>query len=124
MPDPSDLKNIARQFLMLTATVSLDEACARFVAHDFIHHNQYFKGDRQSLQRAMQVSAVSMPGKKIVVISALQEGDRVMTYSHIQMQDDTMDTAAFHMSRGGKIAELWDLAQQAGKDMPNENGLF
>ena len=120
------LKHTARQFLNLTTSGLVDEAYERFVAPNFIHHNQYFKGDRESLRLAMKGSAESMPNKKITVHGVVQEGDRVTTYSHVQIPGNAMEIAVFHMFRfeNGKIAELWDVGQQIAKDTPNNNGLF
>lgn len=122
----STLKQIAQQFLELTASGAVDEAYERFVAHDFIHHNQYFKGDRESLRVAMRESAATMPDKKLTVHSIVQEQDRVITYSHVQISASAMEIAVFHMFRfeSGKIAELWDVGQQIGKESPNQRGLF
>lgn len=120
------LKQVAQQFLLLTASGAVDEAYERFVAHDFIHHNQYFKGDRESLRLAMRESAASMPDKQLTVHSMVQEQDRVTTYSHVQISASAMDIAVFHMFRfeNGKIAELWDVGQQIANESPNQNGLF
>ncbi len=122
----STLKQIAQQFLELTASGAVDDAYERFVAHDFIHHNQYFKGDRESLRVAMRESATTMPDKKLTVHSIVEEQDRVITYSHVQISVSAMEIAVFHMFRfeNGKIAELWDVGQQIGKESPNQRGLF
>jgi len=122
----TSLKSMARQFLILTATGAIDEAYTRFVADDFVHHNQYFKGDRESLKQAMLANAVAMPNKKIDVKSLVQEGDRIVTYSHVQIPGNAMEIAAFHMFRfgNGKIVELWDSAQVIAQNGPNENGPF
>src|SRR3712207_2296644 len=39
----------ATSFLQMAGTGRVQEAYDRYVASSFIHHNQYFKGDRQSL---------------------------------------------------------------------------
>jgi predicted SnoaL-like aldol condensation-catalyzing enzyme len=126
MLDSKLLKHIARQFLILTATGSVDEAFASFVDDSFIHHNQYFKGDRETLKRAMQDSAASGAPKLIEVKSLLQEGDHITAYSHVHSADYALNLAVFHMFRfnNGKIVELWDVGQHIAKDCPNEHGLF
>jgi predicted SnoaL-like aldol condensation-catalyzing enzyme len=120
------LKNIAQQFLTLTATGAVDEAFDNFVGEGFIHHNQYFKGDRESLRLAMKESAASTAPKIIDVKNILQEGDRISTYSHVQTADSSLNIAVVHIFRFnyGKIVELWDVAQHIAKDSLNENGLF
>jgi len=120
------LKSIAQQFLTLTATGAVDEAFNNFVAEGFIHHNQYFKGDRESLRLAMKESAASGAPKIIEVHSMLQEGDRISAYSHVHTADFSLNLAVLHIFRFnyGKIVELWDMAQHIARDCPNENGLF
>ncbi len=41
-------KDSAAMFLKLAGTGKTEDAYARFIAPDFIHHNQYFRGDRTS----------------------------------------------------------------------------
>jgi len=120
------LKSIAQQFLTLTASGAVDEAFNNFVDEGFIHHNQYFKGDRDSLRLAMKDSAASTAPKTIEVKSLVQEGDRIFTYSHVHTADYSLNIAAVHIFRFnyGKIVELWDVAQHIAKDSPNENGVF
>jgi predicted SnoaL-like aldol condensation-catalyzing enzyme len=120
------LKTIAENFLKLAASGEVDAAYAKYVAQEFIHHNQYYAGDRASLRAGMQESALKFPGKALEVMAALQEGDRVVTYSHVKTGSGGMEIAVFHMFRfsGGKIVELWDVGQPIAQDTPNQNGLF
>jgi predicted SnoaL-like aldol condensation-catalyzing enzyme len=120
------LKSIAQQFLTLTAAGAVDEAFNNFVDDGFVHHNQYFKGDRESLRQAMKESAASGAPKIIDVKNIMQEGDRITTYSHVHTADFSLNIAVVHMFRFnyGKIVELWDVGQHIAKDCPNENGLF
>ena len=126
MNEMTPLKLIAREFLILTATGFIEEAYSSYVADNFIHHNQYFKGDRESLKQAMLDNAQAMPGKKIDVKSLMQEGDRVISYSHVVMKQGEMEVAVFHMFRFAqeKIVELWDVGQMIAKDGPNQYGPF
>ena len=45
-------KEFATGFLKLAAAGKVDEAYQKYVADDFKHHNQFFKGDRLSLLNA------------------------------------------------------------------------
>jgi predicted SnoaL-like aldol condensation-catalyzing enzyme len=119
-----NLKEIAITFLKTAAQGSPNEAFDKYVASDFIHHNQYFDGDKVSLLDAMIKASGSSPNKSFSVKSSVQEGDRVVTYSHVVKEN--MDIAVFHMFRfkDDKIVELWDVGQQIAKDSPNKNGMF
>ena len=45
----SNHKDAAKSFLQMAGTGKVQEAYDRYVSPAFIHHNQHFKGDRQSL---------------------------------------------------------------------------
>lgn len=117
-------KQMAMDFLKLAGTGKVQEAYDRFIATDFIHHNQYFKGDRQSLLTAMEEAHQSSPNKIVAPKFAIEEGDKVMTYSHVAK--DEMDIVVCHIFRfkGDKVVELWDVGQVIDKNSPNENGAF
>ncbi len=117
-------KEIAASFLQMAGMGEVKEAYDRFVASEFIHHNQYFKGDRESLLVAMQEAHDTRPNQSITIIKTYEDGDTVITHSHVVKED--LEIAVVHTFRfvHNKIAELWDLGQVIDKDSPNENGLF
>jgi predicted SnoaL-like aldol condensation-catalyzing enzyme len=117
-------KDTASSFLKAAALGNVREAYDKFVSLEFIHHNQYFKGDRTSLLVAMEEASKTSPNKSFTIKQVIEEGDRVFTYS--QVVKENMEIAVVHMFRfiNGKIAELWDVGQPISKDSPNENGLF
>jgi predicted SnoaL-like aldol condensation-catalyzing enzyme len=117
-------KQTALQFLTLAAFGKVDEAYDQFVSADFRHHNAHFKGDRESLKRAMKDAAERSPNLEFNVKMALEEGDRVATFSQVKKRD--MEIAVTHLFRfaGGKIVEMWDVGMPVPKDCPNENGVF
>lgn len=119
-------KQMALDFLKLAASGKVDEAFERYVDPSFIHHNQYFKGDRASLISAMKQSSVAMPNKKFETKLVLEDGDKVAAYSSVQLLNANMHIAVVHIMRfqDHRIVELWDIGQQIAKDSPNENGLF
>lgn len=57
----SNHQDTAKAFLKTAGTGNVQEAYDRYVAPSFIHHNQYFKGDRQSLLTAMQEASKTSP---------------------------------------------------------------
>ncbi len=122
----SQQKESAVSFLKMVVADKVQEAYDRFTGEDFIHHNQYFKGDRQSLLEAMKEANLKAPNKKLEVKFVYEDGDRVITHSHVKMKPDEPGITVFHVFRfkSGKVVELWDVGQVLEKNSPNENGPF
>src|SRR4030095_5944076 len=55
----------------------------KFIAPNFIHHNQYFKGDRESLMKAMEEAHKKSPNQSIEVKHVYQDGNTVITHSQV-----------------------------------------
>ena len=120
-------KEAAAQFLKMAGTGDVRPAFEKFVAPDFIHHNQYFKGDRQSLIDAMESAHQSCPNKSVEVKHIYEDGDTVITHSLVTRQNPAEpDLAVVHIFRFEKdrVVEAWDVAQFIEKNSPNENGMF
>jgi predicted SnoaL-like aldol condensation-catalyzing enzyme len=116
----------AVSFLQMCARGEVREAYARHVADDFVHHNAWFPGDRESLLLAMEQSATAEPNKSFEVKQVVEGGDRVAVMSHLKRADADLEYAVVHIARfaDGKIVELWDLGQEIPKDSPNALGMF
>ena len=117
----------AKSFLKMAGMGKVEEAYDQHVAPSFIHHNQYFKGDRQSLLTAMQEAAKATPHQSIEIKHAYEDGDTVITHSLVTRQDPgAPGIAVVHIFRfdRDRIVELWDVAQPLAKDSPNERGMF
>jgi predicted SnoaL-like aldol condensation-catalyzing enzyme len=122
-----NLKEIAISFLHTAAGGDPKTAYDKYVATDFIHHNQYFKGDRDSLMRAMEEANTKMPNRSCEVKHCYQDGNTVIAHSLVTRKDPSLQAiAVVHIMRfeNGKIAELWDLGQMLERNSPNENGPF
>ena len=120
-------KESAMTFLKTAGFGKTEDAYARFIAPDFIHHNQYFKGDRESLKSAMAEAHEKSPNKRIDVKQIFEDGDFVITHSLVVRGNPSdPDVAVVHIFkfRGDKVVELWDLVQLLDKNSPNENGAF
>lgn len=117
-------KQVAIDFLNIVGMGKVREGYEKYVAQEFIHHNQYFKGDRESLLVAMEEASKTHPNKALKVKYCYQDGDTVITHSLVVKEG--MDIAVVHIFRfrEEKIVELWDLGQVIEKNCPNENGLF
>ena len=123
----SQHKEAAKSFLKMAGGGKVQEAYDQYVAPTFIHHNQFFKGDRQSLLTAMQEASKSQPNKSVEINHIYEDGDTVITHSRVTRQDaKAPNIAVVHIFRfeQDRIAELWDLGQPISKDSPNENGAF
>jgi predicted SnoaL-like aldol condensation-catalyzing enzyme len=119
--------DIATSFLRMCSRGEVRAAYERFVAPGFVHHNAWFPGDRQSLLEAMEQAAAAEPNKSFEVKQVVEGGDRVVVHSHLKRADGEVEYAVVHIARfggDGKIAELWDLAQEIPKDLPNALGMF
>jgi predicted SnoaL-like aldol condensation-catalyzing enzyme len=118
-------KEIAISFLKLAASGKLDQAYDQ-VTESFRHHNPYFKGDAESLKAGMAQAHEKFPNTTLAVQHVLEEGDLVAVHSRVRHSADTPEIGVVHIFRfeGDRIAELWDVGQEAPKDSPNENGMF
>jgi predicted SnoaL-like aldol condensation-catalyzing enzyme len=120
-------KEAAKSFLKMAGMGKVQEAYDQYVAPSFIHHNPYFKGDRQSLLKGMQEASKTTPNKSIEIKYVYEDDNTVITHSLVTRQDpEAPDVAVVHIFRfeQDRIAELWDLGQPISKDSPNENGIF
>ena len=123
----SKKKEIAVSFLQMAASGDVRSAYAQFIAPDFIHHNQYFKGDRQSLMLAMEEASKVSPNRLIEIRQAFEDEDTVVTHSRVVRQNpDLPEIAVVHIFKfkNERIVELWDLGQEIMKDSHNKNGAF
>ena len=120
-------RDIAVDFLRMCSRGDVREAYERYVSPDFVHHNAWFPGDRQSLLEAMEQGAAAEPNKSFEVKQVVDGGDKVAVLSHLERAGGDLEYAVVHIARfgdDGRIAELWDLAQEIPKDSPNTLGMF
>ena len=125
MTDPTN-KLKAVDFLKMVVAGKVREAFRKYIAGDFIHHNAYFKSDRQSILDAMEEDAAENPGKIFKAYHVLQDEDKVAVHSHIKLDPDDPGYALVHIFRfeDGLIAEMWDIGQALPEDPVNEAGMF
>jgi predicted SnoaL-like aldol condensation-catalyzing enzyme len=120
-------KDSATSFLKMAGAGDVRTAYEQFVSPDFRHHNQYFKGDRQSLLLATEEASKTHANKSIDIKHIYEDGNVVITHSLVTRQDpQAPEIAVVHIFRfkDDRIVELWDLGQEIAKDSPNENGPF
>ena len=121
----SQQKTVAESFLMLACS-DVDRAYAELVAPNFRHHNVWFTGDADALKQGMADNLRQNPQKKLEIKQSIEEGDRVAVLSRVTFAPGDLGYALMHLFRfeNGKIAELWDVAQEIPKHSPNTNGAF
>ena len=105
----SNHQDAAKGFLRMAGAGNVQEAYDRYVAPSFIHHNQYFKGDRQSLLTAMQEASKTSPNRSIDIKHVYEDGETVITHSLVTRQDPhAPEIAVVHIFRfeRDRIAEL------------------
>ena len=119
-------KETAVSFLQLIALGNIREAFENYIGPNFCHHNPYFRGDANSLMLAMEENAAVSPNKMLEVKHVIQEGAKVVVYSHVRQNPDDLGGAVIHIFRfeDQKISEMWDIGQPIPADSPNENGMF
>lgn len=118
-------KDIAKAFIEGVVTDKIREIYDLYTLPNFIHHNGFFYGDRESLLEGMEKSNEVFPNKKVTVKLAVAEPPFVTLLSHVQLSLDK-EVAVVHIYRfeGEKIAELWDISQEIPPNLLNENGVF
>jgi predicted SnoaL-like aldol condensation-catalyzing enzyme len=118
-------KESAIAFLNLASSGNVRKAYEEHVHPDFLHHNPYFKGDRESLLVAMEEAHATNPNQFIHVQRAIGEGDLVAVHSHVRQMNGS-DIAVVHIFRfeDRRIIELWDVGMLFPEESPNQNGMF
>ncbi|MBS0241867.1 MAG: nuclear transport factor 2 family protein [Proteobacteria bacterium] len=116
----------ATAFLAMAARGEVQAAYEAFVDPSFIHHNQYFKGDRQSLLDAMLAAHKTSPNTSFEVKKVYEAGETVITHSLVTRSTEPKEIVVVHILRfaAGKIVELWDVGVPVVGDGPNENGVI
>ena len=119
-------KEIAVGFLRAAASGNVREAYQQHIAPGFKHHNPFFRGDADSLMKAMEEAAAKNPKKVLNVQRALEDGDFVAVHSRVRQNPGDVGAAVVHIFRfqGDRIIELWDMGQPVPENSPNENGMF
>jgi predicted SnoaL-like aldol condensation-catalyzing enzyme len=119
-------KEIAISFQKLIVKGKIREAYNNYVAPNMQHHNAFFSGDADSLQKGMEENHQTYPNKVFELQHTIAEGELVMIHSRIRMEPEDRGMAAVHIFRfeSDHIAEMWDLVQSVPEESPNENEMF
>lgn len=117
-------KTKARTFLQFAGMGKVRQGFDDFISENFIHHNQYFEGDRKTILKAMEEDHASNPNLSIEIKHCYEDGQFVITHSLVKKKD--IDIVVVHIFRFEEdmITEMWDLGQIIDPLSPNKNGLF
>lgn len=119
-------KETILNFEKLLIAGQIQNAFDTYASHDFVHHNPYCKGDKNSLIKAMEENALQFPNKAYEIKNILEDGDFVTSHARLKLNPEMPEFSVVHIYRfeGTKIVEEWDVAQAAPKHTINERGLF
>ncbi|HKY53545.1 MAG TPA: nuclear transport factor 2 family protein [Anaerolineales bacterium] len=119
-------KDAAISFLKLASSGKVREAYLKYVGEGFKHHNPYFEGSAEALEKGMQENADQYPEKSLEVKHVIAEGDLVAVHSHVHHKRGDHGAAVTHIFRfeNGRIVELWDVGQEVPENSPNQYGMF
>ena len=78
------------------------------------------------LATAMDENARANPEKRLEILRTIAEGRLVAVHARVQHSPGASPAAVVHIFRfeDGRIAELWDIGQEAPLDSPNQAGMF
>jgi predicted SnoaL-like aldol condensation-catalyzing enzyme len=120
-------EKIVRNFLESIVKGEIDEAYEKYVDEkDFKHHNQYFKGDKESIINAQKEDFKNNPKKEFEIKMIINDNEKIMSYSYIKSKKDDEFAVChiFKFNDNNKIIEMWDIGTPILKDSPNNNGNF
>jgi predicted SnoaL-like aldol condensation-catalyzing enzyme len=119
-------KAFALDFLKLASSGNVQEAYAKYIHPDFVHHNPYFAGDRASFMKGMEENHAQFPDKVFTPLHVLGDGDLVAVHGKVQLTPGGREISLIHLFRfqGEKIIEEWEAAQGPVENSPNKSGLF
>ncbi len=119
-------KEIAEGFLKMATNGKVREAFDMFVAPNFQHHNQYFKGDVESLIDGMEEGYANFSNKKIDFQRVIEEEEFVVVHSKVHLGDKVPEMVLIHLFKfkNDKIVELWEASQPIIADSVNDKGAF
>jgi len=101
-------------------------AVDRFIAQDYIQHNQSVAPGRQPLKDFLDMIRRETPEAVHDVKRAFVDGDHVTVHYHVRRWPDDLGWAVIDIFRvkNGKVAEHWDVMQDVVEGGPNPNSVF
>lgn len=113
-------------FFKLLTEQQVQLAFDTYVSENFKHHNQHTSAGRQALLEGMTEAHNQFSTMTITIKNIFEDGDFVITHSHVKMSPDHIGFVCAHICRfdGSKIAEFWDLTTPVIEGSLNVDGPF
>ncbi len=105
----------------------MDSAAAdRFIAPDYIQHNQSVEPGREPLKAFLDLIRAQTPEAVHDVKRAFVDGDHVTVHYHVRRWPGDPGWAVIDIFRieGGQVQEHWDVMQDVIEGGPNPNSPF
>lgn len=101
-------------------------AVDRFIAEDYIQHNQAVEPGREPLKAFLDTIRESTPEAVHDVKRAFVDGDHVTVHYHVRRWPGDLGWAVIDIFRieDGKVKEHWDVMQDVVDGGPNPNSPF
>lgn len=101
-------------------------AVAKFVGDEYIQHNPMVADGPQPFIDYFTRMQAEYPGKKIVFVRAVAQGDLVALHTHQTWpgNDEYVTMDFFRFDENGKIVEHWDAIQQVPDESANGNTMY
>jgi predicted SnoaL-like aldol condensation-catalyzing enzyme len=101
-------------------------AVDRFIAPDYIQHNQMAEPGREGLKRFLDMIKAETPDAVHEVKRAFVDGDHVTVHYHVRRWPGDLGWAVIDIFRveDGLIVEHWDVMQDLVEGGPNPIGAF
>jgi len=101
-------------------------AVDRFIAPDYIQHNQMAEPGRDGLKRFLDTIRAETPEAVHDIKRAFVDGDHVTVHYHVRRWPGDSGWAVIDIFRlkDGLIAEHWDVMQDVAPGGPNPNSPF
>ena len=125
---PQEEANLKLVLDMFEAVLNPMDSSAvdRFIAPDYIQHNQMAEPGRDGLKRFLDTIRAETPEAVHDVKRAFVDGDHVTVHYHVRRWPGDSGWAVIDIFRvaDGLIAEHWDVMQDVAPGGPNPNSPF
>jgi predicted SnoaL-like aldol condensation-catalyzing enzyme len=101
-------------------------AAKRFIAEDYIQHNQAVEPGRAALEAFLDMIRAQTPEAVHDVKRAFADGDHVIVHYHVRRWPGDLGWAVIDIFRveDGLVVEHWDVMQDVIEGGPNPNSPF
>jgi len=123
--EQANLDLVLRMFAEVLGPMD-SSAVDRFIAADYIQHNQMAEPGREGLKRFLDMIRGQTPEAVHDVKRAFVDGDYVTVHYHVRRWPGDLGWAVIDIFRveNGLIAEHWDVMQDVTEGGPNPNSPF